>query len=75
MTPRLLRFLRRSGFYKGVLGDSRGWLAVFVGLYAARRVAKIWTRSPEVVSIEQLVPGQTVAITALMPEKKSRRKR
>lgn len=74
MGARVLRFLRRSGFYRGVMGDSRGWLVVFLGLGAARQVAKIWRREPEIVSLEKLEPGQSVTITALVREGRKRRK-
>lgn len=76
----LLRFLRTRGLQRGVLGASRGWLAVWVALTLARQVNKRLGKEPELVDRVVLRPGQGVEIrdTAIPwkddPASKGRRK-
>lgn len=73
MRARLLRFLRRMGWYRGVMGGNRGWMGVFAALFLANRVGKFFAKEPEVAATEKLLPGQSVVISAIVPEKKRKR--
>ena len=58
----IVRYLRLTGFRKGVLGTSRTWFAVWAGIGVARFLrARV---SPEPVVVERIVlkPGETVEI-------------
>ena len=61
MNP-LIRYLRRQGLKKGVLGTSRGWFAVWAGIGVARFLKARVTREPEVVERIKLKPGETIEI-------------
>ena len=61
----LLRYLQRTGMARGVLGTSRGWLYVFVGSLALRRLRKAIGSEPEVVFRGELKPGHAVTIDHL----------
>ena len=54
--------LRSRGLQKGVLGSSRGWLAVWVGLTAAKQLHKHLGKEPELVDRVVLKPGQRLVI-------------
>lgn len=54
--------LRQQGFRRGVLGPSRGWLAVWASLTALRLVKKVWIKEPVVVYRGELKPGETLVI-------------
>lgn len=58
----MLRFLRTRGLQRGLLGSSRGWLGVWVGLALARQVNKRLGREPVLVDRVVLRPGQTLEI-------------
>ena len=60
-----LRFARRMGLYRGILGGSRGWLVVGGLAYGARTVRRFMSRDTEIVLTERLRPGQPIALTAL----------
>jgi hypothetical protein len=70
---RLLTFLQRTGMRKGVMGTSRGWLYVFVGTFALRRLRRAIGSEPEVVYRGELKPGQAFTIDHL-PETYSGRR-
>jgi hypothetical protein len=67
-------FIRRSGFYKGVLGGSKGWLAVFALFWGSRKLKTTFGRSEEVAATEVLKPGEFVTIRAITPPKRRERK-
>jgi hypothetical protein len=69
------RSARRLGWYRGVLGGSRGWLAVGAVFWAGRFARKAFGKNPETAAIEVLKPGQTVVITALPPGSSRKLKR
>ena len=59
--------LRRNAMFKGLLGGSRGWMAVGAIVYAPRFYKRVMGRVPEFVAREELQPGQTVCIKAIPP--------
>jgi len=71
----LSRVARRLGWYRGVLGGSRTWLAVGGVFWAARFARKALGKNPETAAIEVLKPGQRVIITALPPGSSRKLKR
>ena len=64
-TERVLTILQRNGLRKGLLGTSRGWLWVFVGSVALRRLRRAIGSEPQVVYRGELRPGQTFRIDHL----------
>lgn len=67
-------YLRSRGIKDGVLGGRRGWLILGVAVWSGRLLKKLVMRSPEVVSVEKLEPGQSVTVTALAPQERRRRR-
>lgn len=63
ITGRILRYLMRQGWRRGVVGGSAAWTAVcglgILGYLAGRA----WHREPEVVFSEKLAPGEVIRIT------------
>jgi len=63
VTSRVLRYLMRQGWRRGVVGGSPLWTAVgglgILGYLAGRA----WHREPEVVFAEKLAPGEVIRIT------------
>jgi hypothetical protein len=59
--------LRRNAIFKGLLGGSRGWMAVGAIVWAPRFYKRVMGRVPEFVAKEVLQPGQTVCIEAIPP--------
>jgi hypothetical protein len=58
----MIGFLRRQGFRRGVLGNSRAWFAVWAGLGVARFLKARVTRDADVVERITLRPGETIEI-------------
>ena len=56
--------LRRIGFRRGVLGDSRVWMGIW-SVLAVGRVVRRLTRSKPVVEQFTLKPGETIVISDL----------
>jgi hypothetical protein len=59
--PEILRPLQRLGVARGVLGGSRGWVAVAAAAAGLRLTRKLFRRDP-VVERFRLDPGQTLEI-------------
>jgi hypothetical protein len=75
--PRLLSptaFLRRSAVYKGLLGGSRGWLAVGAVFWLPRLLKRLFGRTEEVVATEKLVAGEFVRLEAVRPPTRRERR-
>lgn len=67
-------YIRRSGFYKGLLGGSRGWLAVGGAFYGFRKLKTTFGRTEETAATEVLKPGQFVTIRAIAPPTRREKK-
>lgn len=61
MIDRVLRFLMRQGWRRGVLGDSRFFLGV-AALALLGHLARRTRARPEVVFRERVLPGETLQI-------------
>lgn len=59
--------LRRNGLYKGLLGGSRGWMAVGAVVWAPRLMKKLLGRNEQIVATEVLKPGQAIRLEAIAP--------
>jgi hypothetical protein len=53
--------IQRAGFYRGVMGDSRGWMYVWGGLWLVRRLSAKSSGGQLLLS-EELKPGQRLVI-------------
>ena len=65
MFGRLRRFLLRAGLLRGLLGGSRGWLAVGAAAAGLGALKRAVAKEPEVVFQEELAPGQALVISHL----------
>ena len=77
LVPRALRpsvLVRRNALYKGVLGGSRGWLAIGVVLWSKSFIKKTFGKQVEVLGTEKLTKGQFVRIDSLRPLTRKERK-
>ena len=63
---RLVPRLRRRGFERGVLGNSRVWLGLWATLTVGRAMRRA-TRPKPVVERFSLKPGETLQIAHLPP--------
>lgn len=61
----MLRSLTKLGITRGLLGGSRGWLAVGTAAVSLRLLAKMAIKEPKVVFSEDLAPGESLVITHL----------
>jgi hypothetical protein len=68
-------YLRRGAFYKGLLGGSRGWLAIGTVLWAPRVVKRILGRNEEVLATETLKPGQGIVLQTIPPVTRRQKRR
>jgi hypothetical protein len=66
--------LRRNALYKGLLGGSRGWLAVGAFVWGPRLLRKALGRTEQVVAKEVLKPGQTLCIETIPPQSRAQRR-
>jgi hypothetical protein len=66
--------LRRNALYKGVLGGSRGWLAVGAFMWGPRLMKRVLGRTEKVVATEVLKPGQALYIEAIPQETRAQRR-
>ena len=57
----LVSYLRIRGMQRGVLGGSRTWLGIWVGLTAARFLTRLLSQPAQVERV-QLKPGQAIEI-------------
>jgi hypothetical protein len=75
--PRLLRpsaLLRRNALYRGLLGGSRGWLAVGALIWGRRALQKAMGKEEQVLTIEKLEPGQGLRIDTIPPDTRRHRR-
>ncbi|MDQ3739142.1 MAG: hypothetical protein M3337_08240 [Actinomycetota bacterium] len=66
--------LRSSAISRGFLGSSRGWRTIGIAYFGIAAVRKLFGRTPEVVSVDELAPGQRMQITAIPPPDRRRRR-
>ena len=69
-----LRFARRMGLYRGLLGGSRGWMFVGGVAFGGRIVRRFMSRTPEVVLTERLRPGQPISLEAIAAPTRGQRR-
>ncbi|MEP7202558.1 MAG: hypothetical protein ABI894_08115 [Ilumatobacteraceae bacterium] len=65
---------RRNALYKGLLGGSRGWLAVGAFVWGPRLLKRLLGRTEQFVAKEVLKPGQTICIAAIEPQSRAQRR-
>ena len=70
----ILSYLRTRSLKEGLLRGRRGWFAIGVVLWTVRLVRRISSRSPQIVSKEILRAGESVSITSLEREGRSKRR-
>ena len=68
-------YLRTNAFLKGVLGRRPGWKRVFNLLTLSRLLSDQLGRRPERLTIDRLIPGQSMTITTLGPRPTRRQRR
>ncbi len=67
-------YLRQSALYKGVLGGSRGWMAVGAVLWAPKLIKRFLGKNEEIIATEKLVAGQSLRLEAIGPPTRKQRK-
>ncbi|MEY3147470.1 MAG: hypothetical protein RL688_689 [Actinomycetota bacterium] len=70
----LLSYLRTRSLKEGLVRGRRGWFAIGVVLWTVRLVRRISSRSPQIVSKEILRAGESVSISSLEREGRSKRR-
>ena len=70
-----IRFLRREGFVKGILGGSNGWTTVAATLWFLRLVGKMLGKNEEIIATEKLTAGQFVSIRSIPPQTRTTKRR
>ncbi len=72
LSPMLL--IRRAALYKGLLGGSRGWLAVGAVLWGRGFLKKMFGKNEEILATEVLKGGQFVRLESLVPPTRRQRR-
>lgn len=67
-------YLRQSAVTKGVLGGSRGWVAVGAVLWAPKLIKRFLGKNEEIIATEKLVAGQWLRLEAITPPTRKQRK-
>ncbi|CAN5756674.1 hypothetical protein BH20ACT4_BH20ACT4_08830 [soil metagenome] len=70
-----MALLRTSAITRGFLGGSSGWRTFGLAYFGLRALRRLFGRSPEVVSVDELAPGQRMQITAIPPPGRRHRRR
>ena len=70
----ILSYLRTRSLKEGLLRGRRGWFAIGVVLWTVRLVRRMSSRSPQLVSKEILRAGESVSISSLEREGRSKRR-
>ena len=70
----ILSYLRTRSLKEGLLRGRSGWFAIGVVLWTVRLVRRISSRSPQIVSKEILRAGESVSISSLEREGRSKRR-
>jgi hypothetical protein len=66
--------LRSNALYKGLLGGSRGWLAVGAVVWTPRLMKRLLGRTEKVVATEVLKPGQALYLRTIPQETRDQRR-
>jgi hypothetical protein len=66
--------LRRKALTKGLIGGSRGWVAVGVAVYGPRLLKKALGRNEVFVAKEVLKPGDSLYLRAIEPQTRAQRR-
>ena len=69
-----IKYLRRNGFVKGVLGGNNSWTVVAATLWMFRLVGKLFAKNDEVLAKEKLTAGQFVRIESLPLQTRKQKK-
>lgn len=69
-----LTALRSNALYKGLLGGSRGWLAVGAVVWTPRLMKRLLGRTEKVVATEVLKPGQALYLQTIPQETRAQRR-
>ena len=75
--PRLLKpsvVLRRNALYRGLLGGSRGWLAVGALIWGRGLLRRALGKQEQVLTVEKLTKGQGLRINAIGPTSRRQRR-
>jgi hypothetical protein len=67
-------YLRRGAMYKGVLGGSRGWLAVGALVWGPRLVKKAIGKNEEIVTTEVMRPGDVLRLETIPQQTRKQRR-
>jgi hypothetical protein len=67
--------IRRNALYKGLLGGSKGWLALGGIVWSRSFLKKTFGKSEELLTVEKLTKGQVLRIDAIKPLSRRQRKR
>lgn len=70
----LLSYLRARSLKEGLVRGRRGWFVIGVVLWTVRIVRRISSRSPQLVSKEILRAGESVSISSVERERRSKRR-
>ncbi len=70
----LLSYLRARSLKEGLVRGRSGWFAIGVVLWTVRLVRRMSSRSPQLVSKEILRAGESVSISSLEREGRSKRR-
>lgn len=70
-----IAYARRAGIYRGLLGGNRRWLIIGGTVIVAGRLRRMFGKQPEVVTIEQLKPGQPIRLEAIAAPLRRQRRR
>jgi hypothetical protein len=65
-------FLLRQARQRGLKGGSRAWTGVWALILAVRLARRFTKRKPEILYTSKLAAGESVLVTALPPEVKSK---
>ena len=71
---KLNNFIRQGALHQGLLGDSRGWRAVFFGVFGLRMMRKMFGKTEEIVATEKIEPGHLLQLVAIAPPTRKERK-
>ena len=69
-----IRLARRAGFYRGLLGGNRAWMAVGALLWVGRTAKRTLGRNEQHVSFDRLEPGQGLEIRTIVPPTRAERR-